>query len=183
MTEELIGRFAFDDSTDRRSDYGNNHWGDSGTTNAKNGLRPWLNSTAKHSEEGFYKVFSEDFKNIVIITTLPNRQWRDGSFYNTEDKVFIPSTTEMGDTEHLQAHLIGTVYPYFLETSGTERIAAIGLENWWYWTRSPSARNNGFLHSVYANGNFEYTNSARHSVGGVRPVVNVKSDIALSKVD
>lgn len=62
LSEELIGSYAFDNSTDRGSSYGSNHWGDSGTTNATRGLRPWLNSTGIHLNEGFYNAFSESLK-------------------------------------------------------------------------------------------------------------------------
>ncbi len=37
------------------------------------------------------------------------------SEYSTQDKVFIPSTTELGDTEHEETYPIGSVYPYFQE--------------------------------------------------------------------
>jgi hypothetical protein len=62
LAEELIGKHAFDDSTNRGSRYGLNHWGDSGINNASRGLRPWLNSSGIHSGEGFYRAFSESFK-------------------------------------------------------------------------------------------------------------------------
>jgi hypothetical protein len=87
LTEELIGRFLFDSSTDRGSKYGSNRWGDSGTTNAIHGLRPWLNSTGIHSGEGFYRAFSESFKSAVLTTTLPNKEWQNGIAYSTQDKV------------------------------------------------------------------------------------------------
>jgi HEAT repeat protein len=77
LSEELIGKHVFDNSTDRdheNSKYGYNHWGESGTANATRGLRPWLNSTDIHAGEGFYRAFSDNFKEAVLETTLPNKE-------------------------------------------------------------------------------------------------------------
>ncbi len=75
------------------------------------GLRPWLNSTGIHAGEGFYRAFSENFRSAVLNSDLPNREWQNGSDYSTQDKVFIPSTTELGDTKHEETYPIGSVYP------------------------------------------------------------------------
>jgi len=64
LSEKLIGLFAFDNCGERGYQnepdknilifgYGHNHWGESGTITAINGLRPWLDSTDIHSGEGF----------------------------------------------------------------------------------------------------------------------------------
>lgn len=74
---------------------------------------------------------------------LPNKEWEidpdsgDGTTYNTQDNVFIPSSTELGDTEHILTHEIGSVYPYFHEPNDTDHIAYIGGYIYSYWTRSP----------------------------------------------
>jgi len=108
LSEELIGRHWFDNSSDRQSQFGSNHWGNSGTTDATRGLRPWLNSTGIHSGQGFYHAFSNSFKRAVLTTDLPNREWKDGQPYTTRDKVFIPSTTELGDTTHRRGTRTGS---------------------------------------------------------------------------
>ena len=100
FSEELIRLFPFDNSTNRSGQYGNNHWGESGTGDATRGLRPWLNSTGIHSGEGFYRAFSESFKGALRDTTVSNRDWEDGSAYSTSEHVFIPSSTELGDEDH-----------------------------------------------------------------------------------
>ena len=60
---------------DQHTVTGHNHLGDSGTTDSIPGLHPWLNSTGSFSDEGFYQAFSESFKNSIIVTDVPNREW------------------------------------------------------------------------------------------------------------
>jgi hypothetical protein len=149
LSEELIGLFAFDDSTDRDHEYaewGYNHWGKSGTGNARHGLRPWLNSSGLHAGEGFYRAFSEEFKRAVLATTLPNKEWERSNSYNTHDYVFIPSSTELGDEEHGWTYRIGDtelgdeehgwtyrigdVYAYFFGVGDRERVALMVGDGW-----------------------------------------------------
>ncbi len=89
LSEDLIGKYTFDNSTDRgNSSWGYNHWGESGTGNATRGLRPWLNSSGIHNGEGFYRAFSADFQAVVVQVTIPNRHWEEGDDYSTQDQVF-----------------------------------------------------------------------------------------------
>jgi hypothetical protein len=95
-------------------EYGSNHWGNSGTTDATRGLPPWLNSKGIHAEGGFYNAFSDSFKRIIVPISVPNREEWDGGFhYNIRDMVFISSTTELGDVNHYITSVIGEVYPFF----------------------------------------------------------------------
>lgn len=120
LSEEVIDQVVFDNSTNRGSERGTGHWGDSGSDNATEGMRPWLNSTGIHSDEGFYNAFSENFKNNINTITLPNKTW-DGELYSTEDKVFIPSAGELSGFSD------GTsLYQYFSGKPDTYRIAT-----WW----------------------------------------------------
>jgi len=188
LAEELIGLFAFDDSTDRDheyAEYGYNHWGESGKGNASHGLRPWLNSTGIHSNEGLYRAFSEGFKQAVLTTTLPNREWQNGNAYSTNDNVFIPSTTELGDTDHNWTYQIGTVYRYFHGAGATRRVARIDSENWFYWTRSPDSFFGYRVRFVSSYGAFyvsDASGSAHYALHGVRPALNLKSGILLSEI-
>jgi hypothetical protein len=168
---------------------GCNHWGESGTANATSGLLPWLNSNGIHSGEGFYRVFSESFKNALVTTSLPNREWKSGSAYSTQDIVFIPSTTELGDTDHQDTFQVGLVYPYFQEAGDAERIACIehkysrlGMPiN--YYTRSPkySSMSGNALFEVSSKGGFRrtLTNWGRK---GVRPALNLKAECLVSEI-
>ena len=131
MAEEVIGLYSFDGTPEsaRFDDYrGHNHWGNSGTTNSIPGLRPWLNSTGSFSDEGFYQAFSESFKNSIITTDVPNREWETGDHYYTRDRVFIPSTTELGDTDHFYSYQIGTAYNYFYNENCIDLSARLGNE-------------------------------------------------------
>jgi hypothetical protein len=201
LSAYLVAIFTFDDSNERVLNYsgcGYNHWGDSGTGNATRGLRPWLNSTGIHKSEGFYRAFSENFRRVVLATSVPNRKWENGTTYYTNDYVFIPSVTELGNSEHEGTYLIGSTYPYFQNVSNEKRIAVmfgndwrdlfeaieaemrgesgIAANRWSYWTRSPD-RGCGFsVRIVYSGGDLCFRNYARYGDLGVRPVLNLKAD-------
>ena len=181
LSKELIGRFPFDNST-HVHDKGYNHWGESGTNNANRGLRPWLNSSGNHSEEGFYQNFSKKFSQKVVTTTVPNREGGNGDSYTTEDRVFIPSTTELGDTEHEQTYRIGAVFPYFSGAGDEDRVAQ--LDAYYYRTRSPNSLLIYSTRSVYADGQFatSVASAAEACFSGVRPVLNLKSNFPVSEI-
>ncbi len=183
LAEELIGRHLFDNS---KSWLGlvsfKNHWGDSGTGYATCGLRPWLNSSGIHSGEGFYQAFSNRFKQAVLTTPVPNREWKNGSGYSTQDRIFIPSTTEMGDAAHFYTYQIGTIYPCFEGQDNAKRVARIGRETRCYWTRSPASSFGDYVRYVYYAG--EFVNSlASKDYGAVRPALNLKSEILVSEIN
>ncbi len=181
LSEELIGRHVFDNSS-HVDDRGYNHWGESGNhSSADRGLRPWLNSTGIHSGEGFYRVFSEGFKQAVLTTTLPNKEWQNGSAYSTQDKVFLPSTTKLGDTEHRRTYQIGTAYPYFQGADSAKRVALLGGEAWLYWTRSPASSGGGSVRCVRGAGEC-YGYGASYGHYGVRPALNLKSETLVSEI-
>jgi len=181
ISEELIGRFAFDNSIHHTA-WGYNHWGESGTDEtADRGLRPWLNSTGIHREEGFYRAFSDNFKRAVITSIVPNRKWDNGSIYNTEDRVFVPSTTELGDTEHNRTYPIGSAYSYFLGADNTARIAYLSKEISHYWLRSPSSQYSYNVRRVGIEGEFNYYLYSDCFKTAVRPVLNVAPDLLVSE--
>jgi len=185
LAEELIGLYTFDDSTNRDheyAEYGYNHWGDSGTMDARYGLRPWLNSSGIHADGGFYLLFSENLKQAVLTTTVPNKEWRNDEIYFTEDNVFIPSSTELGGHEHGYNIYLGSIYHYFSVTGEENRKATMLGDNWHdYWTRSPESVYGAVIY-VDTNGWFENV-SARYGGQGVRPVVNLRSAILVSGVE
>ena len=186
LSEELIGRFPFDNSTDRRFQVGCNHWGESGTTNASHGLRPWLNSTGIHSSEGFYQAFSYDFKRSVITTNLPNKDNLDNT-YSTSDRVFIPSTTELGATRHGFTRIIGESFAYFVNAQDSDRIALLMGQKELYWTRSPTPSATGVgLRCINAGGGgYDYRGAyevAKENKTPVRPALNLQSDTLVSEI-
>lgn len=199
LSEELIGNHAYDDSYDRtekRDEGGSSHWGESGTTDAEHGLRPWLNSTDLHEGEGFYQAFSESFQNRIITTTVPHKKWEDGDFYTTKDKIFVPSTTELGDTSHRRTYEIGEAFSYFDGAGSDERRAKLkGSGEAYdkdsdyniYWTRSPSDWSPRGVHDVLPGGSFQESilqakaSIAAYSDVGVRPVLNLEHNTPVSK--
>jgi hypothetical protein len=181
MTENIIADYYFDGSTLTSGLMaGQNHWGNSGTTSSY-GLRPWLNSETPHEGEGFYTAFSSQFKDLVLTTDVPNRKYDDGSTYSTQDKVFIPSNTELGDTDHTDTYEIGTIYEYFV---GKDRYAVEAsfpqlttTES--YWTRSPITT--GYRVEGMVTDSSWFVNSfADFNNVGVRAVVNVSKEMRVS---
>ncbi len=57
------------------------------------------------------------------ITDLPNRDWESGDGYSTQDKVFIPSVTELGGAEDDHYLEVGRAYAYYVDKDDSERIA------------------------------------------------------------
>jgi hypothetical protein len=187
LSEELIALYTFDNSTGRGhkyDGYGYNHWGDSGTANATHGLRPWLNSIGIHAGGGFfYQAFSLKFMMAVLNTPLPNREWKEGKAYTTHDRVFIPSTTELGDKIHSNTYQIGTAYPYFADAGNAKRIASLDGVPRGYWTRSPGSDLGNSVCGVYYTGEFHHIKIASNDpTKPVRPALNLKSEILVSEI-
>ncbi len=183
LAADIIGKYGFDKTASWASPklLGRNHWGESGIDNAIYGLRPWLNSNNFQSGEGFYRILSESFKSAVLTTILPNREWENGNVYSTEDRVYVPSSTELGDFENDYSYRIGKVYSYFLRVSNAERIAKSEETANWYWTRSPDSNYGSYVRVVHSEGDFDYY-SASEDNGGVRPALNLKSEFLVSEV-
>ncbi len=183
ISEEAIGKHAFDNSENRGHEWGSNHWGDSGKPDALAGIRPFLNSLPKSGSpsyayrlQGFYNAMSYIFKSAVLETALPNKVWETGTSYSTTDKIFLPSTTELGDNEHHTTHQIGTDWGYF--TDNDSRIALEGAVDWQYWTRSPRSTHSFALINVDQDGDFVNWVAAIHNDTGanIRPAVNISSE-------
>lgn len=183
LSEGLIGKYCFDEMGKKLWSTGSNSWLNSGSAGSSTrGLRSWLNSTGIHSGEGFYRAFSDTFKRVILKTFLANKEWESGTDYSTIDNVFIPSSTELGDKEHLKTYPIGLPYLYFREAVKTKRVALLNGENSWYWVRSPESNNGLFTLYVNVDGGFKYSLYAYYSSLGVRPALNLKADTLVSKI-
>ncbi len=198
VSEELIARHPFDDSTNRgiKWEFGSNNWGDSGKPNADHGLRPFLNSLDKkdyaYAGDGFYDAFSQMFRSGVLTTKLPNTTWDTGSTYFTDDRVFALSLAEMGLAGNRPA---GTVLPYFdlpsLSYAHAERLKAYlprfqgsglgGMDYEWYWTRQADECSEYYMCVVGVSGN-NYGTQAPTSSFGVRPALNLSSNMKVTLV-
>jgi len=180
LAEELIGRLAFDNSTNS-SIRGSNHWGNSGKNQtARVGLRPWLNSSGKHSNEGFFRAFSDIFKNTLLTTEVSNYDCSKDLFYTTNDIVYIPSAAELGESESTEASLAGKPYPFFAGKPQKVRTALLKEKTNSYWSRSPLLKSPTYVRCVDIHGAF-INNSAFNSDYAVRPVVNSVSETLVSE--
>lgn len=188
LTKDLICKYKFGDMPNRTHPGEINHWG-------KNDLRFWVNSTGNHSNEGFYREFSESFKDLVLTTIIPNKEWKSGTgavYYSTEDRVFLPSTTELGDSIHAYTYQIGSAYELFYVDDKMKRVALIGEEPWRYWTRSPgSFHSGGGIRGIRGDGGFYssrtydeegYYVPSHLKTSGVRPALNLKAGTLVSEI-
>jgi len=180
LSEELIGLYNYTRRT-LLSNMGYSHWGDDDElSSVDSDLRSWLNSTGPYTGEGFYFAFSESFKQIVLDTPVPNRAWEEGDSYISADRVFIPSTTELGDITHEFTYRVGRTYSYFVSDGAYKRVARIVDRTNNYWTRSPLSTSDSYLQTVGKDGDF--LNTIALSDSGVRVVINIGSDIMVSEL-
>jgi serine/threonine protein kinase len=186
LAEELIAKHAFDNSTNRGNNTGSNHWGNSGHPNATWGIRKFLNGSSYSGSDTnsyshtFYDAMSSDLKSSVLTTNLPNNVWKTDSSYTTTDKVFLPTSTELGDTTHSRTYPIGADWSYF--TGDASRVAQIAGNDIFYWTRSPVSVRSYTVRSVSSGGHFLTCRNAFYQPGGVRPALNLKSGISVSEI-
>lgn len=178
LAKNVIAQYAFDNSTDRSASYSAtnpNNWGSSGSPNATAGIRPWLNST-------FFKHFSKAFQNAVLTTNLSNKTGAPTAIpYITEDKVFIPSATELnGDINDINGKVFQTIGEEWGYFSDNDSRKAAGVADS-YWTRSTPSPSFSELFIVSADGSFFY-NYARNTHYGVRPVLNIKDETQVRNV-
>ncbi len=192
LSENIVARHTFDDSTDRYI-HGSNHWGDSGTTNAEYGIRKFLNGSAytgddtNHYPTTFYDAFSESFRSGIIPTSVPTKanysedSPYNGEDYTTTDQVFLPSQLELGlGDDH--AHSEEQVWEYFIDADDVDRVAKeINGNTAWYWTRSPNVSSASVVRGVHPHG-YLGNCSARGASIGVRPALNLESDIPISGI-
>jgi len=190
LSKEILGRYTFDNSTDRGSVYGINHWGDSGTTNATRGIRTFLTNV-------FLPEFSNSFNSAVLTTNLPSAHAITNEIYYTQDKVFIPCRSEIDrDLRHFTP--AGSIFEYFDIDDVWERFARrkaqlpglsasdpnyANFDDYWnYFTRTPSSGELSFVYRVVLDGNYSVGNSGDTSgFWGIRPIVNISSSTVVSE--
>ncbi len=190
LSKEILGRYTFDDSTDRGSDYGSNHWGDSGTTNATRGIRPFI-------KDVFAKEFSVGFNNSLLTTNVKSVEALTGDFYTTKDKVFLPCRSEIDRDQRFYTPA-GEILPYFdidNVAEGFERRKAqlpglsatdpdfADFDDYWnYLTRTPADGEVSFIYRVVLDGNYSVGNSGDTSgFWGIRPLVNINSNTIIAE--
>ncbi len=180
ISEDLICKYRFDNSNNRKTAFGDNNWGDSGSPNATKGIRKFLNGSSYQGNDvntydfTFYDAMSISFQDAILVTTIPT------GWGLTNDKIFLPSARELGQEYGLSPPLQAD-WGYF--TDDSNRIAVIKSENWAYWTRSPNGPGNISWY-VNSNGVIFDSNlvSDYRSWVGVRPALNLSSDILVSGI-
>lgn len=121
-------------------------------------MRLWLNETIFH-------MLPDELQEIII----PRRivQTMDGEALVSEDKLWLPSFTEMfgkenaedwapADTDEMQMELFTTEHSRVKEVPGNG--------TWWYWLRSPFGSDSAYFCIVSSHG-YAYYNSASNAHG------------------
>lgn len=217
MTDKIISLKCFDaieanNSDSNRRSYGNNRY-------IYSNMRQWLNSqagagawyAAQHgqdappnnanvwdnkneydAEAGFLAGFSANMKNALLATTLTvgkNTVTDGGGSETCSDKIFLPSTTEMGLANE-NGIVEGSKFAAF--DSDASRIAYLTAEAatkseyavtagaaWYYWLRTPYASYSFNVRGVYSSGVLNNYYAFNGNVG-VRPLCNLSSEILVS---
>ncbi len=171
-----------------------------GTANTNNHDAPPIDAnmnqpTGYYDKDGFLNCFSTQELASILNTTLTvakNTVTDGGSSESVTDKIFLPSTTEVGlANENSIAE--GSLLPLFSDatsrltyltqqafsnTLSASKPTAIG--NAWYWRlRTPDSSNSYNVRLVHTDGSLNSSN-AYYGIVGVRPACNLSSDILVS---
>ena len=135
----------------------------------------YVSENEYRSEAGFLNGFSKEFLDSLLITKSKVNIAATTSVENSEQKLFLPSVTEVGLTYTSMEEDEG--YPIPLLTDNKYRIAEStdNRKGAWYWTRTPDHYRLTALKRVMDNGGLD-TNNAYGGNGGVRPMCNVRAN-------
>lgn len=122
-------------------------------------MRLWLNETIFH-------ILPDELQEIIV----PRRivQTVDGEALESEDKLWLPSFTEMFGKENTKEWVPADTDETQLELFSTERSRVKevpGNGTWWYWLRSPRGSFSACFCCVDSDGNAIYINAS--NAGGV----------------
>lgn len=106
--------------------------------------RTWLNST-------FYSGFSENFKSHMNNITYDS----NGSTYN-DDKIILPSYTEVNGGTSSYAIAEGTAYPIFTDNNNRKKYQTGTTTYRAWWTRSRYILDSGYVWCVGIGGSMGY---------------------------
>lgn len=156
----------------------------------------WSNNNEYDAEAGFLTNFSANLRNALIatsLTTAKNTVTDGGGSEVVSDKVFLLSNTEVGlanENSVVEGKLLAmfsndasrVAYPTTEAVTKSEYKDTTNLvasKPWYYWLRSPNAGSSFLARYVYSSGALSY-NSAYYGYNGVRPALNLSSDILVS---
>ena len=94
---------------------------------------------------------------MVVPRTI--RQKINGEEVQTQDKLWLPSFTEMFGAEAAAEWTTGDLGDEQFELFDSERSRVKevpGRGTWWYWLRSPDGSDSAYVCSVNSNGNADY---------------------------
>ena len=165
------------------------------TTQPPTNAACWDNYNEYDQEAGFLTNLTADFKAKILDTTLTvvkNTVTDGGGSETVTDKVFLLSNTEVGLADE-NGIAEGSLFSKF--SSDTARQAyptAEAITNseytsdsltviypWYWWLRTPNAGSSVYVRYVNSSGALG-NNFAFHGRWGVRPALNLSSDILVS---
>lgn len=122
------------------------------------GMRLWLNETVFH-------MLPDELQEIIVPRRIA--QTMDGETLESEDKLWLPSFTEMFGKENAKEWAPADTNETQMELFTTERSRvkeAPGKGTWWYWLRSPRGSDSTYFCYVTSGGNASY-NGASYASG------------------
>ena len=114
------------------------------------GMRLWLNETVFH-------MLPDELQEIIVPRRIA--QTMDGETLESEDKLWLPSFTEMFGEERAKDWAPADTNETQMELFTTERSRvkeAPGKGTWWYWLRSPRGSNSACFCYVNSDGGADY---------------------------
>lgn len=160
-----------------------------------NNANVWQNNNEYDAETGFLTNFSANMRNALLLTTLTvakNTVTDGGGSETVSDKIFLLSNTEAGlanennIAEGQKLALFSTdasrlAYPTAEAILKSEYTHAdlTTSKAWYWWLRSPNAGNSHNVRHVFSSGAL-YNSLACYGGYGVRPALNLSSDILVS---
>lgn len=137
-------------SMNPRSSYGDS----GGWSNCE--MRKYLNSN-------ILDLFPDDFKEIIIPRTITQKI--DGKRYESTDKLWLPSQTEVFQNNKDDADVGDIHFPIF--NNEKARVKLVGNETQWWWLRTPSYYIGYFVRYVDPAGSLH--SSTAYGSRGVAP--------------
>lgn len=135
----------------------------------------YVSENSYRYEVGFLNGFSKEFLDNLLVTKSKVNISLTTSVEFSEQKMFLPSVTELG-LEYSQMEE-DEGYPIELLKDNRYRIAQSTdrRKGAWYWTRTPEHYRLSGLNRLMANGELS-TNNAYGGNGGVRPMCNINAN-------
>jgi hypothetical protein len=153
--------------------------------------------TGYDDKDGFLNCFNtQELAHILdtSLTVAKNTVTDGGSSESITDKIFLPSTTEVGLANENSiaegskltlfsdnaSRLTYLTQQAFSNTRSSGKPSSVA-NPWNWWLRTPDSSNSGYVRSADTDGSLSYR-SAYYGNLGVRPACNLSSDILVSDI-